>query len=382
MTVFKTIIKDRVFQITLAIAIITSFLARPRVADINFTTLWSLLAMMTTIQIFDYLHVLDFIAYKITARAHTARQLTALFVALSFISAMFLTNDMAVLTFIPLYLRIARHRKLPEILPVTAITIAANQGSAMTPFGNTHNIFLMAKFHIPIAQFGEWVVPMISVAIVFLAILIMFVPKIEIPNVPVKDIRTNPRLITLTCIVALLVFSSIFDIIPAWVAAVVAIAVAILINYKIMGQVDYAIVLTFAGFFVIISNINQIPAVAKLVSSVVGGPVSVYLTSILTSQFISNVPSTVLIANFTHHLDALFFGSNIGGWVPWLPACVTWWRSSSTPSTVSNPTAGSCSTSPRSTSLPCSSSGARGYWRSSTSSKWRLVSFGNYDYCR
>ncbi|KRM54518.1 SLC13 family permease [Lacticaseibacillus sharpeae] len=313
MTVFKTIIKDRVFQITLAIAIITSFLARPRVADINFTTLWSLLAMMTTIQIFDYLHVLDFIAYKITARAHTARQLTALFVALSFISAMFLTNDMAVLTFIPLYLRIARHRKLPEILPVTAITIAANQGSAMTPFGNTHNIFLMAKFHIPIAQFGEWVVPMISVAIVFLAILIMFVPKIEIPNVPVKDIRTNPRLITLTCIVALLVFSSIFDIIPAWVAAVVAIAVAILINYKIMGQVDYAIVLTFAGFFVIISNINQIPAVAKLVSSVVGGPVSVYLTSILTSQFISNVPSTVLIANFTHHLDALFFGSNIGG---------------------------------------------------------------------
>jgi Na+/H+ antiporter NhaD/arsenite permease-like protein len=313
MAVIKTILKDRVFQITAIIAILSSFLAHPRASDINFTTLWSLLAMMTTIQIFEYLHVLDFLAYRMTSHAHTARQLTALFVILSFFSAMFLTNDMAVLTFIPLYLRIAKKLDLPEIVPVTAITIAANQGSAMTPFGNTHNIFLMAKFHIPISQFIQWVIPMFAVAVLFLIAIVLFVPKQEVPRVPVKNIETNNRLIVLTCIVALIVFSSIFDLIPAWVAAVIAIAFSVILDYHIMGHVDYAIILTFLGFFIIVGNINQLPAVKELLGSIVHDPISVYFTSILTSQFISNVPATVLVANFTNHLDALFYGSNIGG---------------------------------------------------------------------
>jgi Na+/H+ antiporter NhaD/arsenite permease-like protein len=313
MTAVKTIVKDRVFQITAIIAIISCFAARPRLADINFTTLWSLLAMMTTIQIFEHLHVLDWLAYHMTSRAHNARQLTVLFVMLSFFSAMFLTNDMAVLTFIPLYLRIAKKLDLPEIIPVTAITIAANQGSAMTPFGNAHNIFLMAKFHIPLQDFMLWVGPMLVVAVLFLAALVMLVPKQEVPRVPVKDIRIMARPTAITCVVALIVFASIFDIVPAWVAAVVAIVFAVLLDWHIMGKVDYAIVLTFTGFFIIISNINQIPFISQVLGDIVNTPVSVYLTSIICSQFISNVPTTVLVANFTKHIPALFYGTNIGG---------------------------------------------------------------------
>lgn len=313
MTVVKTIVKDRVFQITAIIAVLSSFAAHPRIEDINFTTLWSLLAMMTTIQIFEHLHVLDFLAYKMTSHAHTARQLTGLFVMLSFFSAMFLTNDMAVLTFIPLYLRIAKKFDLPEIVPVTAITVAANQGSAMTPFGNAHNIFLMAEFKISIADFGLWVGPMLAIALLFLAGLVFLVPKQAIPRVPVKDIAIMRRPTIITCVVALIVFASIFDVLPAWVAAVIAVVFATLLNWRIMAQVDYAIVLTFTGFFIIISNINQIPAVTHVLSAIVNTPVSVYLTSIILSQFISNVPATVLVADFTHHLPALFYGTNIGG---------------------------------------------------------------------
>ena len=226
---------------------------------------------------------------------------------------MFLTNDMAVLTFIPLYLRIAKKLDLPEIVPVTAITIAANQGSAMTPFGNAHNIFLMSKFHIPLQDFLLWVGPMALVAVLFLTALIFFVPKKEVPRVPVKDIRIMARPTILTCLVALVVFASIFDIVPAWVAAVVAIGFAVLLDWHIMGKVDYAIVLTFTGFFIIISNINQIPFISQLLGTIVNTPVSVYLTSIICSQFISNVPTTVLVANFTKHVPALFYGTNIGG---------------------------------------------------------------------
>lgn len=124
MTVIKNIAKDRILQITVVITIISLFFARPRIEDINFHTLYSILAMLTIIQIFSYLHVLDVLAYKLTASARSTRRLTAIFTILSIISAMFLTNDITVLTLIPLYLTIARRHHLPEILPVTLIGMA------------------------------------------------------------------------------------------------------------------------------------------------------------------------------------------------------------------------------------------------------------------
>lgn len=102
MTVIKNIAKDRILQITVVITIISLFFARPRIEDINFHTLYSILAMLTIIQIFSYLHVLDVLAYKLTASARSTRRLTAIFTILSIISAMFLTNDITVLTLIPL----------------------------------------------------------------------------------------------------------------------------------------------------------------------------------------------------------------------------------------------------------------------------------------
>lgn len=313
MTVVKTIVKDRVFQIAAVIAVFSLFLARPRIADINFTTLWSLLGMMAVIQIFEYLHVLDFLAYRMTAGAHTARQLTWFFVMLSFVAAMFLTNDMAVLTFMPLYLRVAKKLGLPEIVPAIAITMAANLGSFMTPFGNSHNIFLMSKFKIPLIDFGMWVLPLLIISVIFLAAMMLFVKPKDVPVVPVRDLRINPRLTTITCIVALLVFLSIFGVLPPWLAAVIALAFAAILDLKILLHVDYGIVFTFLAFFIIVSDIQQVPAVAAILLSLEHSASSVYFTSIATSQVMSNVPATVLVAQFTNHTAALFYGTNIGG---------------------------------------------------------------------
>ena len=149
----KSILKDRLLQITAVLAVLSLIMARPRLADINFDTLWSLTAMMILIQIFNYLHILDYCAYRLTGYANNTRQLVWLFLVLGFVSAMFLTNDVAVLTLVPLYLYVAKQYKLPEILPVTLITMAANLGSAITPFGNAHNIFVLAKFHVSAMQF-------------------------------------------------------------------------------------------------------------------------------------------------------------------------------------------------------------------------------------
>lgn len=313
MTVIKNIAKDRVLQITVIIAVLSLFIARPRLADINFSTLWAILAMMTIIQVFEYLHILDYLAYRLTSHANNTRQLTVLFTGLAIVAGMFLTNDVTVITLVPLYLRIAKKYDLPEILPVTLIGMAANFGSAFTPFGNTHNIFLMDHYKIPLGTFFSWSVPLLIASLILLGIFLLFVKKTPVPTVPFMDIRIQTRPTVITCLVALVIFAGVIGFIPSWVGAVAAIILAVAFSPKIMGEVDYAIVLTFAGFFVIVSVMRQIPWLVSLISSLMSTKHTVYLTSIVTSQFISNVPATVLIGKFTNLASALFLGSNIGG---------------------------------------------------------------------
>lgn len=313
MTVIKNIVKDRVLQITAVIAVLSLFIARPHLADINFSTLWAILAMMTIIQIFNYLHVLDYCAYRLTSHANNTRELTWMFLALALVSGMFLTNDVTVLTLVPLYLQIAKKYDLPEILPVTLIGMAANFGSAFTPFGNPHNIFIMSHFKVQPAKFFTWSLPLLAASILVLCLLIFFVHKNPVPTVPIQNIHIHMRPTFITIAVALLIFAGVFRIIPSWVGAVAAIALALGLNPGIMKHVDYAIILTFTGFFIIVSNIRQIPWLVTLLANLEHSPHSVYLTSIISSQFISNVPTTVLIGKFTVYAAALFLGSNIGG---------------------------------------------------------------------
>ncbi|WP_262315175.1 SLC13 family permease [Lacticaseibacillus parakribbianus] len=313
MTVIRNIARDRVLQITAALAVISLFFAKPKLADINFSTLWSILAMMTIIQIFEHLHILDYFAYRLTTKAENTRQLTWLFLGLAVVAGMFLTNDVTVITLVPLYLRIAKKYELPEVLPVTLIGMAANFGSAFTPFGNTHNIFLMNHYQINGLRFFSWSIPLLIASLALLFGFSLFVKKQPIPAVPFRDIRIQARPTVVTCIVALVIFAGVFHVLPSWVGAIAAIILAIALAPKIMCDVDYAIVLTFAGFFVIVSVLQQIPWVVNLVSGLMTSEHSVFLTSIVSSQFISNVPSTVLIGKFTTMSAALFLGSNIGG---------------------------------------------------------------------
>lgn len=313
MTVLKNIAKDRVLQITVLLAIASLFVARPHLEDINFSTLWSITAMMVLIQIFEYLHVLDYFAYKLTSSASNMRQLVNKFVILAVVSGMFLTNDVTVLTLVPLYLRIAKKYDLPEILPVTLIGMAANFGSAFTPFGNPHNIFIMNHYELSAGKFFEWSIPLLVASMLLLFVLHLVIKKDPVPTVPFQDIRIQVRPTLVTVGVALVIFAGVFRVLPSYVGAITAIILAVALNPKIMLQVDYAIVLTFTGFFIIISDIRQVPAIVALFSSLMYSEHSVYLTSIISSQFISNVPSTVLIGKFTHFAEALFLGSNIGG---------------------------------------------------------------------
>lgn len=313
MTVLKNIAKDKILQITVVITVISLFFARPRLADINFHTLWSVAAMLTIIQIYAYLHVLDVLAYKLTSIADNTRKLNILFTLLSVISGMFLGNDITALTLIPLYLNIAKKYKLPQILPVTLIGMGANIGAAFTPWGNPHNIFLVSRYNVSALKFFSWSVPYLIASLIILGIVFFFIPKEKIPVQKTENIKISWRPTLITTAVFIFFFFGVFRVVNIIWPMILAIVLALIINPRIMLKIDYSLLLTFTGFFIFISDIQQIPAIVSAIHMMVHSETSTYFASILTSQIMSNVPSTILVGKFTTYAEALFLGSNIGG---------------------------------------------------------------------
>lgn len=313
MTVLKNIVKDRILQITVIVTGLSLIFARPKIQDINFHTLYSITAMLALIQIFAYLHILDILAYKLTSIADNTRKLSLLFTLLAIVSGMFLTNDITVLTLVPLYLNIAKRYKLPQILPVTLIGMGANVGAAFTPWGNPHNIFIVSHYSVSPINFFEWSTPYLIAAMLVLLVIFLFIKPINIPTTEAQKIEISWVPTSLAIIVFIFFFFGIFQVIPGYLPALAAIILALFINPKIMVKFDYSLLLTFLGFFIFVSDIRQIPFITNLIHATVYSQTATYLTSIISSQFMSNVPSTILVGKFAAYPKALLLGSNIGG---------------------------------------------------------------------
>lgn len=312
LTTLKKIFSDRILQITIVITIISLFFARPLSADMNWHTIESVTTMLVLIQVYSYLHVLDIIAYKLAAIADSTRKLILLFTLLSVFSGMFLGNDITCLTMIPLYLNIAKKYKLPEILPATLIGMGANIGAAFTPWGNPHNIFVVSNYHLAPAIFFKWTLPYLIMAMVVFLCIFFFIPKKNIPTQEVVEINVSWPMTMITTVIFFF-FVGVFKFVPIWMPMLASIIWALIVNWKILLHIDYSLLLTFTLFFVFISDIQQIPFVVALIHGLVGTEMSTYWTSILSSQVMSNVPSTILVGKFSKYAEALTLGSNIGG---------------------------------------------------------------------
>jgi Na+/H+ antiporter NhaD/arsenite permease-like protein len=313
MTILKKTFQDRILQIALVVTFISLFFARPRMADINWHTLLSIATMLILIQIFSYLHVLDFLTYKLTSTADNTRKLTAFFSLLAVVAGMFLTNDITILTLIPLYLQVAKKYDLPKILPVTLIGMGANIGAACTPWGNPHNIFVVSHHNISPLIFFKWIWPFFIASLLFLLMLEFFIPQKKIPVTPPHNLTIDWQPTGFAIAVFIFFFFGVFKIVPVALTTVAAAILALLINPSIFKKIDYSLLLTFGSFFVFVSDIQQIPAVVSLIDKTVFSEGSTYLTAIISSQVMSNVPATILVGKFATYAKALLIGSNIGG---------------------------------------------------------------------
>jgi Na+/H+ antiporter NhaD/arsenite permease-like protein len=305
--------KDLVFTVSLLLAIGSCLFHLPKMHYINFHVLISLFTLMIAIKAFEELKVLDYVAIRILNKSQNSRSVSAILIFLCFFSSMFVTNDVALLTFVPLSLLIGQRTDLPMMKTIILQTIAANLGSSLTPMGNPQNLFIYSHYELTPLPFFMTVLFLAIIGLIAVYIMIQRLPKTEL-KIRLDTVKMeNQKACIVWGLVLAVIIASIFGFIPPSFSLVSTLLAALILNRKLLLKIDYFLLITFVCFFIFIGNISNLSVIQSLASTSLTDATSVFFISILSSQFISNVPAALLLAPFTEDWKPLLLGVNIGG---------------------------------------------------------------------
>ena len=308
--------KNVVMVVAMVAALITCFIVPPDKAYLDYfdvktlTCLFCVLAVVCALKNINFFYIL---AKKLVQIFRNARMCILAMVYITFIGSMLIANDMALLTFLPLGTFVMMSTGKGKYMAFTFImqNIAANLGGMLTPFGNPQNLYLYTKFQIPTMEFmGIMAAPFaLAIALITLCCIIFVKPepfelKDEKISLPVGRSVTYLALF-------ILAIAIVFRGIPYWIGLIVIPIVLLFMDRKALKMVDYPLLLTFVFFFVFSGNMARIGAVRDLFSYLLEK--NTLLVSALSCQVISNVPSAILLSQFTMNYKHLLLGVNIGG---------------------------------------------------------------------
>lgn len=288
---------------------------------IDYRVLALLFCLMTVMEGFKSTGFFAAVAGKLLEKVKTFRQLYLVLVFLCFFTSMWITNDVALLTFVPFTVLVLRMTGLEqEMIPVIVLqTIAANLGSMTTPVGNPQNLYLYSISGMGIGAFLQIMGPLtlISAGLIFLICLIH-------KDFPIRQGMLGKEIVGVrkageNQVLAVLFFISLLSVfrILSWqllllIVLVSCIGIKAFCKEKYLPlKADFGLLLTFVAFFIFIGNMGRICAVREVLSQVLNG--RELLISFLCSQMISNVPAAILLSGFTQEYRGLLQGVNIGG---------------------------------------------------------------------
>ena len=280
---------------------------------IDFRTLALLYALMTVVAGLRKAGVFTALAHALCSRAKNTRSIGLMLVCLCFFSSMAITNDVALLTFVPFSVVVLgmAGRGQDLIRVVVLQTVAANLGSILTPVGNPQNLYLYSYYDMSVLDFLAATFPVWIASLLLIMCCCFFLPNVDLNTFlgeePGMDQKSLWRYLAL-CAVCLLTVIRVLSW-PVMLGAVVIVLFAA--DRKILLKADFTLLLTFVAFFIFAGNLARIDAVYSLLQRLLSG--REYITSLLASQVISNVPSALLLSGFTTNAKALLLGVNIGG---------------------------------------------------------------------
>ena len=271
--------KEIVFFISIILAIISCFFARPSMSYINWDTIILLFLIMIVVEVLKNLAIFEIFVRKLLLKIKNARQLVLVLVFACFLSSVFITNDVSLIIFVPFAILALRKVERTDLIifTVSLQTIAANVGCMVLPIGAPHNIVMYTVSEISFQSFFLILLPYIIVSLIFILALLLFISRdsIDLPEMNKIEVEKKGFL------------------------------------KRVFMGVDYYLLLTFIALFILIGNLESIPFLSAFFKqNIVGNEV---LWGILSSQVISNVPAAMLLSGFSSNYEAIIVGINIGG---------------------------------------------------------------------
>lgn len=306
-----------VLIISFVLAVISAFFVAPSkeyIQYIDFRTLGLLFCLMAVMAGLNKLGVFKFIAEKLLSKVKSVTGLSLILGLLCFFCAMIITNDVALITFVPFTVTTLKMSgKSDKLIPIAVIeTVAANLGSMLTPIGNPQNLYLFSAFNMTVSEFVLTVLPYATLSLILIICFCVIVGKGKIETVAVN---TSPDFsksrIAIYCLLFALSLMTVFRVIPWGVTLVITVIAILIFDNKTILKIDYSLLLTFVFLFVFIGNLGQTEAVSTFLKNIVNG--NEVLVGFVSSQVFSNVPATILLSKFTDNASDLLIGVNLGG---------------------------------------------------------------------
>ena len=325
--------KDVVLTIAILLALLSSLFVHPDKQYINYIdyrTLILLFCLMSVMAGLRKIKLFDRVAATLVSRCTNEGQLIILLVVVVFFTSMIITNDVALLTFVPFTISVLNilHPNVKNRWMITLIvmeTIAANLGSMLTPVGNPQNLYL---YNVSGMSMGGFLLIMLPYSVLSLVMLIIWIiircnsksTNID-RNIKLGDIRNtnseiaynsrDKRIIGMYFFLFILCIMTVVKIIPFYITFVILLVCILIFDRDTLKNVDYSLIFTFTGFFIFIGNIGRIPLFKDFLQGFISG--KEMITAVLCSQIMSNVPAALLLTGFTDNIRMLIIGTNLGG---------------------------------------------------------------------
>lgn len=311
--------KEIILCISGALALLSVFFVKPDREYINyidFRVLAILFCLMLAMAGLQKEGIFKIIGNNLLKRTTNIRQLAFTLVFLCFFFSMLITNDVSLITFVPFAIMVLESAKKTNyiIYIVVLQTIAANLGSMFTPVGNPQNLYLYGMSQMTIMEFLKHMLIPVIISAILLMLSVAFIKndKIDSDNI-LKDniININKNKVAAYIIIFVISLLCVARILPYQVMLVTGIIIACMADYKIIKSVDWLLLITFVNFFIFIGNMGRLDIIRESIKGIING--HEMLVGILSSQIISNVPSAMLLSEFTENYGMLIWGVNIGG---------------------------------------------------------------------
>jgi Na+/H+ antiporter NhaD/arsenite permease-like protein len=307
--------KETVFVIAAILTIISMFLVSPSMeylGYINFSVLAILFCLMSVVAGFQKIGVFEAISSIILSKTNNRKTIGMILVLVCFFTAMLVTNDVALITFVPFTIGILGDDDDNLIFVIVMETIAANLGSMMTPIGNPQNLFLYSYYRLDILDFFIIMAPIGIISLVLIIAIMLCRKKGDLyVSADQERVSIDQKQLLKYTVMFFICILTVLHIIHYFVCIGIIGIVLLVSDRSLLKKIDYMLLLTFICFFVFVGNVSSMERIRIFVAEILMNRET--LVSAIISQFISNVPAAIMLAPFTYKPEKLLIGVNIGG---------------------------------------------------------------------